>query len=84
MPEAELLNSGGHLYCDVDIPRHSPYDNHYKLLLHLRLGLLFCKEAKGQTRLKRSKSSQFVCQPTENSDFDNSYYSTCINDIRGS
>ena len=30
--EAELLNSGGHLYYDVDIPRHSPYDNHYKLL----------------------------------------------------
>ena len=45
--EAELLNSGGHLYCDVDIPRHSPYDNHYKLLLHLRLGVLFCKETKG-------------------------------------
>ena len=24
-----------------------------------------------------------VCQPTENCNFDNSYYSTCINDIRG-
>ena len=27
--EPELLNSGGHLYCDFHIPRHSPYDNHY-------------------------------------------------------